>query len=450
MKFFGKEGFFVKIPDEVRGIISAFEENGFEAYAVGGCVRDALLGRNPGDYDIASSALPEETKRIFAGEKIIGTGIKHGTLTLFRNGKPFEITTFRVESEYRDHRRPEKVAFTKSLREDLSRRDFTVNAMAFSERTGIIDPFGGAEDLEKGIIRAVGEPEKRFGEDALRIMRALRFAAVLGFEIEEKTAEAAFGKKELLRDISRERISAELSKLLCGKDAGRILLENPEIFSVFIPEILPLRGFNQRHFRHDRDVLGHIAAVIDASPQKPEVRLAALFHDIAKPECFSVDDEGTGHFYGHAVRGAEIAEEVLRRLRFDNKTTEKVALLVRHHEDRFPPEKKAVRRLLGKIGWEAFEDLLSLMEADEAGKRKEFSLPAESFAEYRRIAGEILREGECFSLRELALSGDDLIAAGFVPGRRIGEILGILLEKVTGEELPNEREALLRFALSLK
>lgn len=438
------------LPDEVKFIISELEKAGFEAFAVGGCVRDSLLGKNPGDYDIATSALPEETKAVFKDERIIETGIRHGTVTVLRNGKPFEITTFRIDAEYEDNRHPSKVSFTPSLKEDLARRDFTINALAYNEKNGIIDLFGGIPDLEHGIIRSVGDPEKRFSEDALRIMRALRFASVLGFEIEEKTAKAASELRFLLGKISAERLSAELSKLLCGKNAGEIIVEHHDIISVLVPEISALDGFEQHNFHHDKDALRHAAAVVDAVLPEASLRLAALFHDIAKPCCFSLDENGTGHFYGHAGLGAEMARKALFALKFDNKTAEEVALLIKHHSDRFTPESKSIKRMLGKIGPEAFEKLLLLMQADETGKAEEHRLPQSAFDEYRRIAKEILEKDECFSLKNLAINGDDLIRAGFVPGKEIGRVLEILLEKVIGEELPNEKEKLILYALSIK
>ena len=419
------------------------ESAGFEAYAVGGCVRDSLLGKVPTDYDVTSSAAPDEMKTVFKNEHVIETGIKHGTLTVLINKNPIEITTFRVDKEYLDNRHPSKVEFTHSLKEDLARRDFTVNALAYSEKTGIIDLFGGAFDLEKGIIRCVGDPEKRFDEDALRIMRGLRFASVLGFEIEEKTSAAIKEKRKLLKNVSAERLSSELIKLLCGKNAAKILLEYSDILSVFIPELSALKGFEQHHFRHDKDVLGHTAAVIDNIPPKPVLRLAAFFHDIAKPDSFSIDESKTGHFYGHAPLGAEKAEAILSRLRFDNETKKAVCELVRHHEDRFEPPAKAIKRVLGKIGPSLYDDLLTLMYADDLGKKPEYQNPKSFYDEYRLIAKKIVEEGECFSLKKLAVGGSDLISLGISPGPEMGRILNVLLEKVINGELSNEKEKLI-------
>lgn len=429
-----------------KKVIGLLEKGGFEAYAVGGSVRDSLLGKTPYDFDIASSAKPEEMKAVFKNEHCIETGIKHGTITVLIGEEAVETTTFRIDGSYPDNRRPEKVEFTSVLAKDLARRDFTINALAFSEKTGVIDLFGGISDLEHGIIRCVGEPDRRFEEDALRIMRALRFASVLGFEIEEKTAASILKNRELLKNISAERIFSELSKLLCGKNAAKVLLEHREVFAVLIPELEPLFGFEQRHFRHHLDAFEHTAAVLENVPPKSVLRFAALFHDIAKPKCFSLDENGTGHFYGHAVLGAETADEILRRLKSDSETRQRVCELIRRHEDRFEPNPKAVKRLLNKIGPAAFDDLLLLMEADELGKREEFRLSESVFNEFRRISGEILAKNECFSLKNLAIGGKELISAGFKPSPEMGKILNRLLEAVIDGEIPNEKTALLEAA----
>ncbi len=436
------------LPDEVKKAIAMLEDAGFEAYAVGGCVRDSLLGKDPTDYDVTTSASPEEMKAVFKNEHLIETGIKHGTLTVLIGGNPIEITAFRIEKGYFDRRHPEKVEFTRSLPEDLARRDFTVNALAYSEKTGVIDLFGGRSDLEHGIIRCVGEPDKRFGEDALRIMRALRFASVLGFEIEGKTAAAIDENCGFLNEVSAERLFSELQKLLCGQNAAKILLEHPKPFFVFIPELSLLKGFDQRHFRHHLDAFEHTAGVLKGVPPVPELRLTALFHDIAKPLCQSIDESGTAHYYGHAQKSAEIAETVLRRLKADSETIKKVCELVRRHEDRFEPTPKAIKRLLGKIGPEMFQNLLLLMQADDGAKRPEYKTPDSVFDEFRKTAAEIIEKNECFSLKNLAVSGADLISAGFEPGKKMGEILDFLLEKVIEGEVQNEKEALLSFAKS--
>ncbi|MBQ6877327.1 MAG: HD domain-containing protein [Oscillospiraceae bacterium] len=433
------------LPEEAEKVISMLENSGFEAYAVGGCVRDSLLGKKPTDYDVATSAKPEEMKEVFKNEHVIETGIKHGTLTVLVEGKPIETTTFRIDKDYSDNRHPAKVEFTSSLEKDLARRDFTVNALAFGKKTGIIDVFGGISDLEHGIIRAVGNPDTRFGEDALRIMRALRFSSVLGFEIEEKTAASILKNRKLLKNVSSERVFSELTKLLCGKNAAKVLLEHAEVIFEVIPELSMLKGFEQRHFRHHLDAFEHTAVVLKSVPPEPVLRLAALFHDISKPLCITVDSSGTGHFYGHAQKSAEIAETVLKRLKADSETIKTVCELVKRHEDRFEPEPKAVKRLLGKIGPELFEKLLLLMEADEMGKREEFRLPHSEFEKFRKIKMEIIEKNECFSFKNLAVNGADLISIGFKPGPKMGKILETLLGKVIEGEVPNEKEKLISF-----
>ncbi|MBQ2862228.1 MAG: HD domain-containing protein [Oscillospiraceae bacterium] len=423
------------------------EKSGYEAYAVGGCVRDSLLGEIPTDYDVTTSAFPEETKSVFKNEHVIETGIKHGTVTVLINNYPIEITTFRIDKNYSDNRHPDSVEFTRSLKEDLSRRDFTVNALAYSEKTGLVDMFGGLSDIEHKIIRCVGSPDARFEEDALRIMRGLRFASCLGFDLEEKTAASIYKNRELLKNVSAERLFSELKKLICGKDAAKILVEHAEALSVLIPELLPLKGFEQHHFRHDKDVLGHTVAVLQNVPPVSALRLAALLHDIAKPLCQSFDENGTAHYFGHAPLSAQIAEEILLRLKSDNETKNAVCLLIRHHGDRFPAEPKAIKRMLSKIGPKNFDDLITLMRADDLGKRPEYYPGEEFFQNYKNIAAKIIADEECFSLKNLALNGRDLISAGFAPGPEMGRILSALLEAVLEEDLPNQKEKLLDYAI---
>ena len=318
----------MELPKEVKNAIGRLEAAGYEAFAVGGCVRDSLLGNEPGDYDLTTAAKPEETKRVFQGEKIVETGIKHGTVTVILGETPLEITTFRVESEYRDNRRPERVEFTKSIEEDLARRDFTMNALAYSESRGIVDPFGGEADIKAGIIRAVGDPEKRFREDALRIMRALRFASALGFEIEPETEKALLENRALLLNVSAERLSEELLKLLCGQNVRRVLMKYTDVLGVILPELLPMKGFSQQNPHHVYDVLEHSAAAAEKVPPRPALRLGALLHDVGKPRCFTIDENGVGHFYGHAEISAQMAEEILGRLRLDSAAKKEVVSLV--------------------------------------------------------------------------------------------------------------------------
>ena len=439
----------MELPKEVKNAIGRLESAGYEAFAVGGCVRDSLLGNEPGDYDLTTAAKPEETKRVFQGEKIIETGIKHGTVTVILGETSLEITTFRVDSEYRDNRRPERVEFTKSIEEDLARRDFTMNALAYSESRGIVDPFGGEADVKAGIIRAVGDPEKRFREDALRIMRALRFASALGFEIEPETEKALFENRALLLNVSAERLSEELLKLLCGQNVRWVLMKYTDVLGVILPELLPMRGLDQRNPHHIYDVLEHSAAAAEKVPPRPALRLGALLHDVGKPRCITLDENGVGHFYGHPEISAQMAEEILSRLRLDSAAKKEVVSLVKYHGAQIEPTAKSVRRALNKYSPELFFELLLLKRADAAACDPGRPLDEEYFSALESLAGEIIAEKQCFSLKDLAVKGDDLVAAGFAPGPKLGAALGLLLDKVINGELPNEREKLLDFAKTL-
>lgn len=444
----GADGQKLHPPAVVQGVLDRFWAAGYEAYLVGGCVRDSLLGTEPDDYDIASSATPEEVKALFADDgasrwKLIETGLKHGTLTLLSEGMPLEITTFRRESGYSDGRHPDAVAFTRSLPEDLSRRDFTINAMAYESRTGLVDPFGGKDDLASGLIRAVGEPEKRFSEDALRILRALRFSAVLGFPLEAKTEAAARCLSQKLLRISAERVAVELKKLLTGKDVLRVLLQYTDILGVVLPELLPMKGFDQRNRHHIYDVLTHTAHTVAALPADPLLRMAGLFHDAGKPAVFSLDEEGVGHFYGHASRSAALAEEALTRLKWDSAGKSEIVRLVRWHDLPIEATEKGVRRALGKMTPDFLEKLLLLKRADNLAQHPAYHDRQKVISSIEALAKDILARQECFSLRDLALNGDDLLALGMKPGRALGLTLKRLLSLVVDGELPNERNALL-------
>ncbi len=468
---------------------------GYEAYLVGGCVRDALLGREPGDWDIATAALPEQVKAVFAGERVIETGLKHGTVTVLlgrtdchdqcehwsRKDKnltslSLEITTFRTEAGYADHRHPDAVAFTSSLEEDLARRDFTINAMAWapvetplirhracggrpmppspqgegsawSPETGLIDPFGGRADLETGVIRCVGDPARRFDEDALRILRALRFSAQLRFSVEADTAAAALALRQTLELVSRERVAAELTKLLCGPDARRVLTEHWPILAVVLPELDPMAGLDQRSKYHCYDVLTHSAAAVEAVPPEKLLRWAALLHDAGKPACLRIDEAGGGHFYGHAKVSAELARTVLTRLRFDKDTVRRVAALVELHDYPIdPPEgspERAIRKLIGKLGEEDFFRLLALKRADALAHHPDYRGRTAACDRLEALARELLSQPPCFTVKDLAIDGNDLLALGIPRGPELGRTLNALLEAVLDGRAPNEREALL-------
>lgn len=431
------------IPTSVKKVLYMLESAGYEAYVVGGCVRDALMGIEPHDYDVTTSAEPQEVKSVFKDYVVIETGIKHGTVTLLMESYPVEITTFRTEGEYIDGRHPSQVFFAKSLEEDLARRDFTVNAMACDINGETHDYFGGKEDLKKGIIRAVGKAESRFEEDALRIMRALRFAAVTGFEIEPETAKAARKCKELLTKISGERLREELIKLLCGKNAKKIILEYWDVLAVFIPELAQLKGFQQKNTYHIYDVLEHTAVAVDNVRNEPILRLGAFFHDIGKPPCFTVDEAGVGHFYGHSHVSEEIARNIMNKLKFDNETKGKVLQLVKYHDVPIEEKTGSVKRALNKYSASGFFDLLEIKRADNLAQSPCCRNRLTKLDELKKIAEGIIEQEQCFSLKDLAVNGKDLINLGMRPGKELGETLNLLLEAVIEEQVPNERTKLL-------
>ena len=435
----------IRLPAQVKAALVRLAAAGYDAAVVGGAVRDALRGVPAGDWDIATAARPEETERVFAGCPMVETGLKHGTVTVLLDGLPLEITTYRTEGAYSDHRRPDAVRFTASLTEDLARRDFTVNAMAYRPDGGLTDPFGGAADLAAGVLRCVGEPERRFREDALRILRGLRFAAALGLEPEPATACALHSCRDLLSAVAAERVQAELTGLLTGPFAGRVLLEYGGVLAAVIPELAPMFGLDQRNPHHDKDLWAHTAAVVDAAPAEPVLRWAALLHDVGKPPCFSLGPDGVGHFYGHAGKSAEIADAVLARLRLDNARRGRITALIRLHDlPLLPPNKKQVRRLLNRLGPEGAAELIALHRADAAGLAAPYQGRAAEYAGVQALLDDLLAERACFSLRDLAVKGDDLLALG-LRGRAVGEGLNACLAAVMAEEVPNDRAALLEW-----
>ena len=434
-----------KIPEFVKNLLCTLESAGHQAWCVGGCVRDLRLGRTPVDWDVTSSALPEETMALF-GERAVPTGLKHGTVTVRTEDQPVEVTTFRKDGAYRDHRRPETVTFTDSLEEDLRRRDFTVNAMALDLRGTFRDPFGGLGDLERGILRCVGEPERRFHEDALRILRGLRFSACLGFVLEEKTAPAIREKKELLRDIAPERVWAELSRLLTGRWADEVLRTYPEVAGVFWPELLPMIGFDQRTRHHCYDVWEHTLHALAAVEPDVVLRCTMLLHDVGKPETFTLDARGHGHFKGHPARTAALTGDMRRRLRVDNATRETVVRLVEWHDRNIPRTDQGLRRALRDLGEADLRRLLAVKRADNQAQAQQDLLGEIDKAE--AILDRLLAEGACVSLGQLAVRGGDLAALG-LRGPAIGRMLDLLLDRVVDGDVPNEREILLKTAAGL-
>lgn len=438
------------LPEQVKQALWLLDKAGHEAYAVGGCVRDSLLHLTPHDWDICTAARPREIQKVFGTYPVIATGLRHGTVTVVLDGMPLEVTTYRVDGTYTDHRRPDEVRFVTNLIEDLSRRDFTVNAMAYRPDTGVVDPFHGREDLRSGLLRCVGEPEKRFQEDALRILRALRFASVYGLTIEPATSRALLRQRELLSRVAPERLQAELNRLLPGRGVGTILREYAAVLAVFLPEILPSLGFEQHSVYHHLSVWEHTALALESAASLLPVRLALLFHDLAKPLCFTMDEQGHGHFYGHAGQGWPIAEQALNRLRYDRRTVERVTRLVKYHDTSIEPTEPSVRRWLNRMGEEDLRLLLEVKKGDALGHAPEV-VPASlrSIAQVERRMEQVLEKRQCFSLKDLQVNGRDVLAAGIPAGPRVGEILDRLLRQVMDGELPNRREELLKALLAM-
>lgn len=436
----------MKLPEYVKTVIEMLKENGYEAFAVGGCVRDFLMGQTPKDYDVTTSANPLQIKAVFSSFKTVDTGLKHGTVTVLSNGEPIEVTTYRIDGDYSDNRHPDRVCFTEKLENDLSRRDFTMNAIAFNETAGFVDVFGGMEDIKNKTIRCVGDAEKRFTEDALRILRALRFASVLDFEIEENTEKAAFLKKDLLLNVSAERVSVELLKLLCGKGARRVILRYADILSVIIPEVSSCKGFLQNNPYHIYDVLEHTASVVENIPSEKHLRLAALLHDIGKPFCYSEDENGIGHFYGHSQKSYEIAQKTLSNLKLDNETKNRVLTLVKFHDLQIENTDKSVRRALNKFTPDMFFDLLKLFRADALAQSKECLHRLQKYEELQKTALEIIAQNQCFSLKDLKINGNDIKNLGVKQGEVIGKVLNATLEAVIDGKIKNESKELMNFA----
>ena len=433
----------IQIPEKVNKIIKRLQEHGYDAYAVGGCVRDSLLGRIPADWDITTSAKPMEVKALF--KRTVDTGLQHGTVTVLLDKEGFEVTTYRIDGEYEDSRHPKEVIFTGKLEEDLKRRDFTINAMAYNDREGLVDVFGGARDLKQQVIRCVGEPRERFTEDALRILRAVRFSAQLGFMIEEDTAKAAGELAHTLNKISAERIHTELVKLLLSPHPAYLRTAwELGITKIVLPEFDAMMQTQQNNPHHCYSVVEHTLKALETVPGDRILRLALLFHDMGKPEKRSTDEAGIDHFYGHQQVSADIARKVMRRLRFDNDTLDKVTKLVLWHECPWECNGYSVRRVLCRIGPQLFELLLGMRKADvlaQSTYRREEKL--EKLEQSRELYEEIMKRRDCISLKTLAVSGRDLIEAGMKPGKGLGETLERLLELVLREPEKNTKEYLL-------
>lgn len=431
------------MPKNVDTAINLLQSAGFEAYAVGGCVRDSLLGKTPNDWDITTSAKPEDMKSVFADFHCIDTGIKHGTVTVVIDGEPLEITTFRLDGEYEDNRHPKSVTFTSNLGADLGRRDFTVNAMAYSKMTGTVDLFGGQNDLKNGIIRCVGDPDRRFNEDALRILRALRFASALDFEIEEKTAQSLLKNRALLGNISEERIAKELLKLVCGKGAKQILTDFAPVLFEILPELQPMYKNSHDNPHHCYDIYEHTLIAVESIDPEPTLRFAMLLHDCGKPAVKKFDENGVAHFYGHQRISAEISAQILARLKVSNKFRDEILFLVSNH-DRWElyENTEKMPRYLSKFGLDGVLNLLKVMRADVLAQSPEYRYRLDQIADAEETAKNLAAQKPCLSLSELQINGRTLMDIGIPQGRKLGAVLAQLLDEVIDGVTKNTQEAL--------
>lgn len=436
----------LKIPKDVDMIINILYQKGYEAYVVGGCVRDSILRKTPNDWDICTSAKPNVIINIFKqiGVKTIPTGLKHGTVTLVINNNNYEVTTYRIEGEYEDCRRPKSVIFTDDILVDLSRRDFTINAMAYNHLKGLIDPFGGKKDIYNKVIKAVGNAEERFNEDALRILRGVRFATQLNFKIEIETIFGMKTNKKLFKNISKERIREELNKILLADNPskGFYLIRDLCLLNDIIPEMRLCVNFKQRNPYHNSDVFNHTMSVLDKTKKDLIIRLSALLHDIGKPECFTLDEEGIGHFYNHNNVSADIAEEVLKRLKYDNKTIKSVKILVKEHMTKHNDlSDKGIKRLIKRVEEENLSRLFDLQRADVKGSKPPYDMSQIDYLTGR--CNEILNEKQPLNVKDLGINGYDLMNMGIKPGKEIGEILEYLLDIVLENPKSNDKEKLI-------
>ena len=439
----------IELPTDVKYIIDTLHNAGYEAYAVGGCVRDSILGRTPDDWDITTSAMPLEVKRLF--RPTIDTGLQHGTVTVLRHHIGYEVTTYRIDGVYEDARHPKEVTFTRNLKEDLLRRDFTINAMAYNDEEGLIDEYGGLDDIKNKKIRCVGNPIDRFTEDALRMMRAVRFSAQLGYDIEQDTKKAARKLHQRLDMVSAERIQIELCKLITSDnpDFLRIAYELG-ITSVILPEFDECMKQEQHHIHHCYSVGEHILHAMTGIEADRTLRYSMLLHDIGKPRCRIVDDEGKEHYYGHDVKSAEMAHDIMKRLKFDNDTLKKVEILVRNHDLKVEENERAVRRAMNKLGSEMFPMLLKVKKADVLAQSDYMRAEKlDSLKNLWAIYDIIVSEGQCITIADLAVKGSDLISEGFKPGPELGRVLNGLLELVIEDPAKNNKEILLKEAKNI-
>ncbi len=435
---------------ESKTAIEILKSKGFEAFLIGGSVRDFVMGLPIGDIDITTSATPEEVKQVFSDFRVIETGIKHGTVTVLINEEPLEITTYRSEGTYSDNRHPDSVVFSNSLADDVVRRDFTMNGIAYDFDNGFCDLVGGLEDIKNKRIRCIGDAETRFREDALRILRAMRFSAVLGFTIEEETKNAIHKCKDLLKNISAERIREEFTKLICGKNAYNVLQEFSDVITVFIPEIRECVCFEQKNRHHCFDVYTHTLKAVEKSSQNSIIRLALFFHDIGKPSVAHFDENGEQHYYSHPKKSAEITEKIMTRLRFDNDTKNKVVTLVRMHDspimvnDMTTPDRKRLKKIMSQIGVDLIFDLIEIKYCDNSAQNPEYFRGEDFYKQTRDIVNEIINEKECFSIKHLEIDGNDLIALGY-KGKKIGDKLEKCLNAVIDGKVENAKDKLIKY-----
>ncbi|MDF2632567.1 MAG: hypothetical protein K0Q85_1163 [Caproiciproducens sp.] len=440
----------INIPPQVEFIIKKLTAMGYEAYLVGGCVRDSILGLNPNDWDITTSALPNEIKSALSDCKLIETGVKHGTITVLIGQVPVEVTTYRVDGKYSDNRHPDDVRFTRSLKEDLARRDFTINALAYNHADGMIDCFGGAEDILNKQIRCVGEPTLRFQEDGLRILRALRFSSVLSFTIEENTSVSILKSCDLLDYIARERINCEFTKLLCGKNAEGILRDYRMVIEQFLPEISPMAGFEQHNTHHIYDVWEHTLKSVGAVEATPVLRLTTLLHDIGKPYCYTQDEKGVGHFYGHGEKSTEMAKKILVRLKYDSVTIDTVTELVKLHDLPLSAEEKLIRHRLNQLGQNKLRLLLKVKAADTKAQNPIYWSRLDELHEIEAVVDDIIARSLCFSLKDLQVDGADILSLGIPKGPEIGRTLSTLLDAVIDGKCKNQFNDLMSYAQAMK
>ncbi len=439
-----------KFKPESKTAIEILKSKGFEAFLIGGSVRDFVMGLPIGDIDITTNATPDEVKQVFADFRVIETGIKHGTVTVLINDEPLEITTYRSEGTYSDNRHPDSVIFSNSLADDVVRRDFTMNGIAYDFDNGFCDLVGGLQDIESQIIRCIGDAETRFREDALRILRAMRFSSVLGFEIETETKKAIHNCKDLLINISAERIREEFTKLICGKNAYSVLQEFADVITMFIPEISDCVGFEQKNRHHCFDVYTHTLKAVEKSSESPIIRLALFFHDIGKPSVAHFDAKGEQHYYSHPKKSAEMTEKIMTRLRFDNDTKNKVVTLVKMHDspimvnDMTKPDRKRLKKIMSQIGSDLIFDLIEIKYCDNSAQNPEYFRGEDFYKQTRDIITEIINEKECFSIKHLAIDGNDLISLGY-KGKKIGDTLEKCLTAVIDGKVENEKSELIKF-----